>query len=191
MDYRLQHTAMAMQAVELAQDLREVTEKYENLKKQAFFSDMTVALQTDTDGIPLSNGEVMTPERFIFRTEQWKNSIQTIRKLTNEIHQLKDTITNMKLEKETLLMQSAGQERMLRRFEQPRPFTVFGDEMKQEVIAENHRLVDEVERLEEENSGLKDEVLVLRERVARKKNDKRRREDVVVVVADEEEIVNK
>jgi predicted nuclease with TOPRIM domain len=70
-------------------------------------------------------------------------------------------------------LQAAGLEMMLRKFEQPRPFVVFNDEMKRETIAENHRLVDEVERLGAENSELKDEVAVMRQRLAVMK--KRRR----------------
>ena len=114
---------------------------------------------------------MMTVERFNFRTEQWSNSLQRINKLTMEIKQLQDTITCMRLEKEQLVLQATGLEMMLRKFEQPRPFVVFSDEMKRATIEENHRLVDEVERLEKENSGLKDDVGVLRQRWKRRRRD--------------------
>ena len=173
MNYRVEHTASAIRATELAQDLVEMTIKYENLRKQMRF--IGGAAQIDVDVGPLPNGDIMTPERFIFRTEQWKNALGTISKLTLEIKKLKGTITDMMAEKEAAKMHTAGLERMLQRFDQPRPFAVFGDEEKRETIEENHRLVDEVERLEGEVSGLKDEVMVLRGMVERRKWNKRLR----------------
>jgi hypothetical protein len=123
-------------------------------------------------GMRLPNGEMMTPEKFMNKTKMMNQCMESLQASEKRSRLLTEENTNLKRERDSLYTNMRKFENMLQGFERARHHDVFTDDMHKKAVAENSRLVDEIEKVCRNERELREDNSILRRRISMYKKNK-------------------
>ena len=174
--YRLQHRLMTQKHNAAQKELEQARKQHTMLYNQVVTRgehSMVREAATGESSIRLPNGEEMTPEKFMMRTRMMNQCRESLQASEKRAKQLGEDNARLKVEGDKLYTRMRAYEEQLNGFERARHYDVFTDELHRATLAENGRLVDDVERLSRSERELKEENTLLRRRIRRMQQEER------------------
>ena len=175
--FRMQHRLITQKRNELEKELDHARKQHAILFNQVVTrGEQTIMREAATGeaGVRLPNGEIMTPEKFMSRTKMMNQCRDSLQVSEKRARQFAEENTRLKQERDSIYATMRKYEDMLHGFDRARHYDVFSDELHRQTVKENHRLVDQVERLRRSERETKEENRVLRRRLRATVGEERR-----------------
>jgi hypothetical protein len=166
-EFRIQHRNATLKKLELERDLTATRLKYDMLFEQITTQGVAATARAAAIGeeaFRLPNGELMTAEKFLERTQMLTQTRASLERSDAKLRKVIEENAQIKREKESAVNESRRLEILLSRFEQSRRYEVFTSDMHRETLEENSRLVDLNEKMQKQLSELQEEVMILKAR---------------------------
>jgi hypothetical protein len=166
--FRLQHRNMTQKRNELEKELEAMRRNHDMIYNQVVTrgeASMMREATTGEGGVRLPNGELMTAEKFLAKTRMMNQCRESLQASEKKARLLVDENARLKQERDSLYTNMRKFEDMLRGFEKPRQFEVFTDEAHRATLAENAKLVEQVDRLRRAERETREENAALRRRM--------------------------
>ena len=174
--FRLQHRLMTQKHNEAQKELDQARKQHTLLYNQVVTRgehSMVREAATGESSIRLPSGEEMTPEKYMMRTRMMNQCRETLQASEKRAKQLGEDNARLQTENDKLYTRMRTYEDQLNGFERARHYDVFTDELHRVTLAENEKLVDEVERLSKSERELKEGNTLLRRRIRRMQEEER------------------